>query len=47
VQGRADPPTDKGKNISRNDLPESDLTIHYFAVAKGFQRHRRWTLGAG
>src|SRR6266498_479938 len=38
VQRRADRSTGKSENISRNDLPESDLTIHYFAVAKGFQR---------
>src|SRR2546425_13111124 len=30
----------------RGNLPESDLTIHYFAVAKGCQRHHRSTPGA-
>jgi hypothetical protein len=41
AQRGADPSTGKGKNISRDDLPQDHLTIHHFALAEGLGCHRR------
>lgn len=40
LQFRADPSPDKSEGIGRDDLPESNVIIHYFVLAESLRRHR-------
>ena len=36
LQRRANPSAGQGEEVSRNDLPQRELIIHYLALAEGF-----------